>query len=153
MSRYKLVVISIVFALIMSFSGLSIAQDVAQEEVDQYAKINNELQSVLLENFDAYEKEEIFRVLETIHTQSPAYIPTKDVSNQIFPDYDLKYEMVSFKYLMTDDEFALARVVQKTEKVSGPAFRNNVLDLIVVFKQEDNKWKLWSQVILGLEYL
>ncbi len=124
-----------------------------QNDTDEFYKTSAELQRVLLENFDAYEKEEIFRVLSTIHTLSPTYLPTKDVANAIFPDYELKYEVVGFKLLAIDDEYAIARVLQKTFKVEGPKFKDNVIDAFIVYKQEKAQWKLWSQIILGVEYI
>lgn len=134
--------------LICGISEIAFAQN-----TKNYQEMNDTLRKVVLENFDAYEKENIYRALETVHTQSPQYLPTKQVSNEIFPVYELKYELLSFRYLLTDGEFALARAVQKTSKISGPAFRNNVLDVVFVFKQEKGKWKFWNQVILGLEFL
>ncbi|MBU1086680.1 MAG: hypothetical protein KKD05_04090 [Candidatus Omnitrophica bacterium] len=125
----------------------------AQDGSDQEFKTRAELQRVLLENFDAYEKEEIARVLPTVHSLSPTYGSIKDTANKIFPVYDLKYELMNFRYLLTDGDYAIARVLQKTSKVTGPAFRNNLIDLIVVFKQEKNQWKLWSQIILEIEFL
>jgi hypothetical protein len=149
MPKLNLKVVSISLFCFLFFVNNSFAE----EKSEQFYKTSADLQRVLLENFDAYEKEEIFRVLATVHTLSPAYMATKEVSNQIFPLYDLKYELLNFRYLMTDEEYALGRVLQKTTKVDGPKFRDNVIDLIVVFKQEKGEWKLWSQVILSIEYL
>ena len=41
----------------------------------------------------------------------------------------------------------------ETEKISGPAFRNNEIDMIQIFKKENGKWKFWSQAILYIRYL
>lgn len=145
----KIIIKVLVFILLFCCPGIVFAQ----EDSEQFHKISAELKGILLENFDAYQKEEMPRVLATVHTQSPGYLANNDIGRQIFPAYDLKYELMNFKYLITDGDYALARVLQKTSKVKGPAFRNNLIDLIVLFKQEKGKWKLWSQVILGIEYL
>ncbi|MBU1044752.1 MAG: hypothetical protein KJ915_10195 [Candidatus Omnitrophica bacterium] len=145
----KIIAEVLVFVSLFCFSNFAFAADISEQSF----KTSADLEKVLRENFDAYEKEEIFRVLPTVHTLSPTYASTKDVANKIFPVYDLKYELMSFRYLITDGDFALARVLQKTSKVSGPAFRNNLIDLIVIFRQEKGQWKLWSQVILEIEFL
>ena len=140
----------LVFVCVLTAQTAVFAED---NNSDQFAKTSAELKKVLLDNFDAYEKEDIFRVLATVHTLSPSYMSTKSVADKIFPAYQLKYELLNFKYLLTDGEYAIARVSQKTSKVEGPQFRDNVIDLIIVYKQEKGKWKLWSQVILTVEFL
>ena len=92
-------------------------------------------------------------MLETLHTQSPGYLATKEQMGPLFSNYDLKYELVSFRYIGRDGEYAVARVKQSTKKASGLAFRDNVLDMVQVYKQEDGRWKFWNQVILEIEYV
>ncbi|MBI4844860.1 MAG: hypothetical protein HY810_00010 [Candidatus Omnitrophica bacterium] len=142
----------IAFFVVMIVFGVN-SNGSAQEMGDNFEEMNTTLKNVALENFKAYENEDISKIMETVHTQSPGYLATKQLSNEIFPEYDLKYEMLNFKYLIIDGEYALARATQKTSKISGPAFRNNILDVIFVFRQESGKWKFWSQVILGIQYI
>jgi hypothetical protein len=37
--------------------------------------------------------------------------------------------------------------------VSGPAFKNNIIDSIYVFRKEGGKWKLWQQVVLETNFI
>jgi len=111
------------------------------------------LRKVTLKNFEAYEEEDLARIMETVHPQSPGYNATRDFSAKIFPDYDIKYELLDLHFIAMDGDFALARTKQKTIKVSGPQFRDNILDAIVVFKQNGKKWKFWSQATLSIQYL
>lgn len=141
-----------VLALAICMACIGIGQT-AQAQTSDTTVISAALKKVVLENFDAYGKEDIFRVMATVHTQSPGYMATKQIGSQLFPTYDLKFELLDFYYLLTDKEYTLARAKQKTTKVSGPEFRDNVLDLIVVFRQENGEWKFWSQVILSVDYL
>jgi hypothetical protein len=143
----------LVLVSLFCLPSISFAQTGLEAFTKTSADISAELKSVLLKNFEGYQKEDIGEILTTVHTLSPGYAATKSVADQIFPVYDLKYELSSFRYLMIDGGYALARVSQITSKIKGPAFHNNQIDLIIVFKQEDGKWKLWSQVILGIEYL
>ncbi|MGO2509551.1 MAG: hypothetical protein ACTH6Y_11200 [Vibrio hibernica] len=41
----------------------------------------------------------------------------------------------------------------RTTKVSGPTFHNNKLEALIVFKQEGETWKIWSQANMQIQYL
>ena len=71
----------------------------------------------------------------------------------MFSLYDLKYEFSSFRYIGSDGKYAIGRGNQKTTKVKGPAFKDNILDCIYILREEDGKWKLWTQVILETKFL
>lgn len=114
--------------------------------------IENELRNVVTANFKALQVEDIDATMKTIHTQAPGYLQTMELSKQLFPYYDLSYKLLSFNYIATDAEYALARGVQKTEKVTGPAFRNNTVDFIYIFRQEEGVWKFWSQAVLDTDF-
>lgn len=111
------------------------------------------LNEVISQNFKAYEEENIEKVMKTVHSKSPGFDATKEFSSQIFPVYDIKYELLSFKFIALEGDYAIGRVKQKTAKVSGPEFKDNIIDSIVIFKKESGIWKLWSQATLTLEYI
>jgi hypothetical protein len=71
----------------------------------------------------------------------------------MFENYDLKYKLTYFKYIGQDGEYAVARIRQLTEKVAGGYFQNNEIDMIQVFKKENDEWKYWSQVIIDVKYI
>jgi len=133
-----------ILMLMVSFSAKSYAQD---------KDISEALKKVVMDNFKGYEEENLEKVMNTVHSQSPGYIQTKELSKQIFPYYDLKYQLLSFNFIATDGDYALARGKQKTVKIEGPAFQNNIVDLIYVFKQENGQWKFWSQAILETKFV
>jgi len=110
------------------------------------------LRKVVEENFAAYAKEDIERIMKTIHSQSPGYAETRRMSLEIFPEYDLTYELGNFTFIGQDKEYAFARVQQKTTKISGPQFNNNLIDVLFVFRQENGVWKFWSQALLETKF-
>lgn len=115
--------------------------------------IQNAINSVVIRNVQAVQAENLDAVMKTIHTQSPGYLTTKQQLAPLFDNYDLKYEILSFTYIGRDNQYAVARVKQSTQKLSGPAFRNNILDMVQVFRQEKGQWKFWNQVILEVTYI
>jgi len=92
-------------------------------------------------------------MMKTIHTQSPVYLATKQQTASVFANYDLRYELLSFKFIGIDGRYAVARIKQRTTKEAGPAFRDNEIDMIPVFRKENGQWKYWNQVILEINYL
>ena len=141
--------IIVLILAVLLFQSHEVRAEITQEGKD----IEKELNSIITNNFKAYELEDIDEVMKTVHSKSPGFEATKQFSSQVFPVYDIKYELLSFKYIVVDGEYALARVKQKTSKISGPEFKDNIIDSIVIFKQEVGFWKLWSQASLTIEYI
>ena len=109
------------------------------------------LRNVLEEQTSAYGQEDQRETMSYIHTKSPDYSSMREALPEQFSNLDVRAELVDFRYLGHDDEFAVARAKIKTEGESGTTFAANVIDTIVVFHQEDGTWKLWSDEILGVE--
>lgn len=107
-----------------------------------------DIKAVVEANFKHTQAEDVNASVATMHTDSPNYQATKQVLGQLFSVYDLKYTLVSFDFVGEDSDFAYARVKQLTEKVTGPAFQNNELESLQVFKRENGQWKLWTQANL-----
>lgn len=121
--------------------------------VNTYADTASDLKNAVLDNFKHTKNENFDAVMGDIHTQSPAYLQTQQILQQLFPAYDLQYELVSYKFIGEDNEYAYAKVKQKTQKISGPAFQNNEIEMLMVFKQEDGVWKIWTQANLSISYI
>ncbi len=110
------------------------------------------LRGVVEGNLDAYDREDVDATLATIHSRSPSYQPTSEALASQLPGLDLDAELVEFRYIGHDDEFAVARVKTRTTAESGQSdFVSNIVDSITIFHQENGSWKLWSEYILGVE--
>ena len=116
-------------------------------------EITTELKAVMIENLVATEAEDLEAVMNTMHTQSPNYSPAKELLISLTETYDVEIELLSFSYIGLDDEYALARAKQSTTKVSGPEFRDNVIDTIQILRKENGKWKFWAAAILEISYM
>lgn len=131
--------------VVFSPKSENVAADTAED-------IAAEIKALVVENMRATEAEDIQGVLDTMHTQSPAYSNTEKLLISLSETYDLKYEMQLFRYIGYDDPYAIARLEFSTEKVAGPEFNNNTLDTFHIFRKEDGKWKLWSMAILETNF-
>ena len=111
------------------------------------------LYAVVLENFRAATEEDVDAYLDTMHSDTPAYQQTEEITKQVFATYDLKYEIRVFRYVEQDGNYAIARLEFSTTRVAGPEFKDNRLDTFHIFCKENGQWKIWSQVILTVKHL
>lgn len=112
-----------------------------------------ELRNLVIQNLNALQSEDLEAALSVIHTQGPAYLSAKVNTPHLFENIDLKYDLMDYKYIGQDEDYAVARTKVRDTKVAGPAFQNRELDLISVFRRENGQWKFWSQITLDTKYL
>lgn len=94
-------------------------------------------------------------VLRHFHRSSPTYESTRQMLNQLFLNYKLKCELLGMSVVGTDERYAYVTVRQRTEKVDGPEFHDNVTDTLLVMREDEDEdegeWKIWSQALLSAE--
>jgi hypothetical protein len=115
-------------------------------------KLATTLQGVVQENLRAYDAEDADGVLRTMHSRSPEYGRTKAALPDQFAAEDLTVQLVDFRYMGHDDEFAVARVKTKLTAPPGSDFDDNVVDSIMLFHREGGLWKLWSDDVIGVAF-
>ena len=114
--------------------------------------IADEVKIAVLNNIEYTQNENMDKAMSSLHSQSPSYMPTKNMLKNVFGNYDLKYTLESYKYIAYDGDLAYVRVKQSTTKISGPSFHNNVIDAVQAYRKENGQWKLWSQMNINIEY-
>ena len=119
----------------------------ADDEISASIKTN------VLDNLHYFQAEDIEKSMSTMHSQSPSFLPTKNVMVQLFDNYKLSYELLAFKYIGYDGDLAYVRVKQRTKKISGPAFKDNEVDMVQLFRQENGVWKLWAQATVEVVFI
>ena len=117
-----------------------------------YADTASDIEKAVLDNLEHTQNEDIEAVMGDMHSQSPSYLPTQQLLMQLFPAYDVKYELIDYQFIGEDSEYAYVKVQQRTKKISGPAFQDNEVEALFVFKQENGTWKLWTQANLSMSY-
>lgn len=118
-----------------------------------FADTSSDIEKVILDNLKYTQNENVDAVMGDMHSQSPAYLSTQQVLQQLFPAYDLKYELLKYTLVGVDSDYAYARIKQSTKKVSGPAFQDNEIEMLTVFKKENGKWKFWTQANLSITFI
>lgn len=118
-----------------------------------FAGVAEDVKAVVEENMTATQSEDMERMMNTIHRQSPSYQATRQQVAPLFQQYDLTYELNDYEFVGMTGEFAVVKVRQTTRKVGGAgAFNNNQLELLQAFKKEGGQWKFWSQTILTMRF-
>lgn len=116
------------------------------------ADTQQELEQLVKENLTSSQTENLEATLNTLHTQAPIYASASKSLAQIFAAYDLNYTLQSFELIGQDEDYAYGRLKLTTEKVAGPAFRDNDIDALAVFAKEDGVWKFWQQINLAVAF-
>jgi hypothetical protein len=111
------------------------------------------LQGVVEDHVRAYNARDVQGAMRDVHTQSPEYDSTKAAMEEQFRDLPVTAQLVDFKYMGHDDEFAVARMKLKIAGPPTSQFQNNVVDEVMLFHQQGGTWKLWSDDVLGVEFV
>jgi len=118
--------------------------------------ISSQLEGVITAHIAATSKdsESIDDVMKTMHTESPVTMHIKTQMEQVFPVFDVNTSLVNFSFVGMDGEYAITRAKQKVEKISGPAqLKSHTNKQIIIFKQENEQWKIWQMAMLDMDYL
>jgi len=138
--------------LVLGQRPCAFAQEKTAAESDKGIEV--ELKDVMLENIQRTQAEDLDGTMKTIHSQSPFYQPSRKQLSQTFAKHrGVKYELISLKYLLTDGDYAIARVLQRTTQTPPVTIKNNESDMIIAFRKESGTWKFWTQAPLDFKYL
>lgn len=107
--------------------------------------IQNNVSALNMESNDAY--------METIHSLSPNYTNTLIQLQPVFNTYDLKATLDSARLLSVTDDEAQVAFVLTTRKISGPEFRDNRIEGVMILRLEDGRWKIYDQQVDSIDYL
>lgn len=118
-----------------------------------HADTASDIKQLIADNLKYTQAEDLDAVMSTMHSQSPSLLPTRSTLKQLFPLYEIKYHLDDVAFVGSDNKYAYAKVIQTTTKISGPAFHNNRIEALQIFKKENNQWKLWAQANLEITYL
>lgn len=114
---------------------------------------NREVTAVIYDNIKALNNEDLEASMATIHEESPIYAATRQVTKELFLIYDLKYKLKQVKVVEKSDQEIKVEYVQTTERIDGPEFKDNKIKAVSVLKKSKGKWKIFSTIIKGIEYL
>jgi tetratricopeptide (TPR) repeat protein len=109
--------------------------------------------NVIIENIRASNAENVNYYMSTIHTKSPSYQTTKNLTEEAFSLFDLSYKVSGLKIIKQTKKEVVVAFTLTTRKIRGPNFRDNRVNGEMILRQEDGKWKIYNQVVHDVNYL
>jgi hypothetical protein len=114
---------------------------------------SDELFAVIYENIRAANAEDIDAYMQTIHGDSPLYKQTEGDLSKAFATYDLSYTVSDLRVEQRRSGEAKVHFALTSRKISGPTFRDNVVEGVYILRPEDGNWKLFQYEDLEVTYL
>ncbi len=109
--------------------------------------------AVIFDNIRASNAESIPHYMATIHSKSPSYQSTKEMTEQAFGLFDLSYRISGVKITKQTRNEAVVAFTLTTQKIRGPGFRDNRISGDMILRKEDGRWKIYNQVVHDVKYL
>ncbi len=113
----------------------------------------NAVVQVLYDNINALNNEDIEGAMRTISPESGAYDDTKEITLQLFQDYDIRYTLESYKVLSITAEKALVEIVQVTVNNNDMPFDDNRMHATHELRPYQGQWKIYGTTIQNIDYL
>lgn len=109
--------------------------------------------NVIIENIRASNAESVNHYMATIHSKSPSYQSTKNMTQEAFSLFDLSYKVSGLKIIKQTKNEVVVAFTLTTRKIRGPSFRDNHINGEMILRKEDGKWKIYEQVVHDVKYL
>jgi hypothetical protein len=113
----------------------------------------NAVVQVLYDNINALNNEDIVGAMKAISPESPSYDATKEITLQLFKDYEIKYTLESYKVLSLTPEKATVEIVQTTQNYNDMPFNDNRMTAIHELRPYQGQWKIYNTTIENIDYL
>lgn len=114
-----------------------------------------EIVSVLQQNAQTAQSENLAAYMNTYHSKSPARQVVRAIMTPLFKAYNLRYTVSDIKVESRTSEEIRAQYTLLTQKAdnTGPPFRDNKTGQLVTFKKENGQWKIYEAKINKIEYV
>lgn len=109
--------------------------------------------NVIIENIRASNAENVNYYMSTIHSKSPSYQTTKNMTKEAFSKFDLSYKVSGLKIIKQTKNEVVVAFTLTTRKIRGPNFRDNHINGEMILRKEDGIWKIYNQVVHDVKYL
>jgi hypothetical protein len=91
--------------------------------------------------------------LALMHPEAPGLDQTRKTTEQVTATYDLIFMLQNMSLESVSENEATVRFTQITQKVSGPAFRNNRVAGLHTLRKHRGAWRLYYTQVLQIDYL
>lgn len=133
-------------AIALDNQNIYIAQNKSQDRAS--------IEKLLKENLKAYQTEDLNKLMDSIHPNSPVREQTEELSQMAFSLYDLEHQYSNLEIIELSDSEATIQVTQTVKKISGSDFKDNRVTSIQILKKYNGQWKFFDLLAIeNIEYL
>ncbi len=105
----------------------------------------NAVFSSIKDNLNAMQNNDTEGVMATIHLESPSYGSTREVLQDLFKKYDLRFTLTDLKVVSATPNEVQVSFVQKTERLKGPEdLQSSICDGVHTLRKDGGKWKIYN---------
>ncbi len=146
MFKRGLVVFSLLLLAVAWANGDGVKGDGAKGGDDKAKwQLEQSLKEVIVRNFMATEAMDVDGIGKTLHSRSPVREGSLQVMKGLLARHRLRAELLEFRIVGVDGDYAVARGKQKITSVGTTQSSGSVTDCVYVFRREAGDWKLWQQ--------
>ncbi|MEJ2665974.1 MAG: nuclear transport factor 2 family protein [Deinococcales bacterium] len=114
----------------------------------QNAGVESELRSLTERYLAAAQSEDMAAFEQTLDPEAPEYGARLRFQQDLAAKYDIRYDLLDFKLVASDDDFVYAHVsttMRLWARQDAPAHPSDRLE---VYHRSGGTWKIWSEVFL-----
>lgn len=112
-----------------------------QSNIDK--EIADKILAVVYENLDATNKEDVDRVMSTVHPDSPQRNSTIQGMEYVFNIYDLEFTLEDAEVIELNGENAKVHYTLFKKALNGQGFPNSKVEGIHELKKHNGEWKIF----------
>lgn len=137
------------FAIVL-FTALALSSCNQSPATTQFA---SDPLAVVRAQADALNRKDLAAAIAPIDPESPIFEPSKKMASKQFQTYDLRYTLKDLTLESMNGDEARVRFIQVTEKIAGPAFRDNRVAGVHTLRKRNGEWRIFNTQITKVEYL
>ena len=92
-------------------------------------------------------------ILNCLHLASPSLPAMEKSLESLLDHYTLQVSIIDRIWVGFDGLYAYYRFRQRIEKIAGPRFRDVEAENLIVFRQQEEAWKIWNHLPLWVQPL
>lgn len=102
---------------------------------------------------EALNREDLPAYMSYLHPDNVGFAEAEVATRKLFADYELKTTLEKLEPVTVTDGEAKIKFTQLTQKVTGPAFRDNRVTGVHTLRKDAGLWKIYATAADGIVYL
>ncbi|MBG6132577.1 hypothetical protein IWQ47_003802 [Aquimarina sp. EL_43] len=101
----------------------------------------------------AYKERNLDTIFDLHHPDNVLFNAGKEQLRTVLSSYTLEANFEDIKILQEDKNVSVVRLSQKTKKVEGPDFKDNIIDMVMILKSHNDNFKILSSASISTDFI